>query len=69
MAGGRKSAVNFELKEFCAREETIDLSGVLGTSAFPLFSMFDVVVTLTITQPSVLVDDRKEISYIFTRRH
>ena len=68
MAGG-KSAVNFELKEFCAREETIDLSGVLGTSAFPLFSMFDVVVTLTITQPSVLVDDRKEISYIFTRRH
>ena len=61
--------MNFELKEFCAREETIDLSGVLGTSAFPLFSMFDVVVTLTITQPSVLVDDRKEISYIFTRRH
>ena len=42
MAGGR-SAVNFELKEFRAREETIDLSGVLWTSSFPLmFNMFDV---------------------------
>ena len=69
MAGGRKSAVNFELKEFCAREETIDLSGVLGTSAFPLLSMFDVVVSLTITQPSVSVDDRKETRHIFTGRH